>query len=151
MAEVAEIVLASGLDPKSLKLEITESFAVEDSRNTRDMLEELRNLGVRIYLDDFGTGYSSLGYLHQLPLDAIKIDRSFVMRMDSGATHLQLVHTVRELARNIGVAAVAEGVETLEQLATLRELECDSAQGYLFSKPVTASEIGRILEADPRW
>ena len=148
---VADVVRASGLDPHSLKLEITESFAIDDPKGTRGMLQELRELGVRIYLDDFGTGYSSLGYLHQLPLDAIKIDRSFVTQMNLGATHLQLVRTVRSLAENIGVFAVAEGVETPEQLDALRAMGCESAQGYLFSKPVTAHEAGLLLETDPHW
>ena len=148
---VAATLAASGLDPRSLKLEITESFAIEDADLTRAMLEELRALGARIYLDDFGTGYSSLGYLHRLPLDAIKIDRSFVMQMDAGPTHLKLVDTVRALAHNIGVAAVAEGVETEAQLRTLRALGCESAQGFLFSRPVPPAEIEQLLDQDPRW
>ena len=148
---VADTLRASGLDPSCLKLEITESFAIEDADLTRSMLEELRGLGTRIYLDDFGTGYSSLGYLHRLPLDAIKIDRSFVMRMEAGPTHLQLVDTVRALAHNIGVAAVAEGVETESQLRTLRSLGCESAQGFLFSKPLPPADVERLLERDPRW
>ena len=148
---VADTLRASGLDPSSLKLEITESFAIEDADLTRAMLEELRGLGTRIYLDDFGTGFSSLGYLHRLPLDAIKIDRTFVMQMDEGPTHLQLVDTVRALAHNIGVAAVAEGVETESQLVTLRRLGCESAQGFLFSRPVPPADIERLLDEDPRW
>jgi EAL domain-containing protein (putative c-di-GMP-specific phosphodiesterase class I) len=148
---VAETIKASGLDPRSLKLEITESFVIDDARGTRGMLEELRRLGVQIYLDDFGTGYSSLAYLHTLPLDAIKIDRSFVTGMESGPTQLQLVHTVRALAKNIGVVSVAEGVETEGQLKTLRALGCESAQGYLFSKPITAKAIGELMRTDPRW
>ena len=104
-------------------------------------------MGVRIYLDDFGTGYSSLGFLHQWPLDAIKIDRSFVTRMHTEPTHLQLVRTVRALASNIGVAAVAEGVETEAQLETLREIGCEYAQGYLFSKPAPSEEMEKLLVA----
>jgi diguanylate cyclase (GGDEF)-like protein len=147
---VADTVSASGLDPHHLKLEITESVAIDDPDRTRGMLEELRSLGVRMYLDDFGTGYSSLGHLHQLSLDAIKIDRMFVMRMDD-PMHLQLVRTVRDLARNIGVAVIAEGVETQAQLDVLRHLGCESAQGYLFSRPVAVAEIDQLLERDPRW
>ena len=148
---VADTIKASGLDPRSLKLEITESFVIDDSLGTRAMLEELRHLGVKIYLDDFGTGYSSLAYLHTLPLDAIKIDRSFVTGMETGRTQMQLVQTVRSLAQNIGVVAVAEGVETNAQLKTLRSLGCESAQGYLFSKPVAAPAIVELLRSDPRW
>ena len=151
VAHMAGIVRTSGLDPRCLKLEITESVAIDDPERTRGMLDELRGLGVRMYLDDFGTGYSSLGQLHRLSLDAIKIDRSFVMRMSEGPMHWQLVRTVRDLARNIGVTVIAEGVETPEQLAELRGLGCESAQGYLFSRPVPASEMERVLERDPRW
>jgi diguanylate cyclase (GGDEF)-like protein len=151
VAHVSETIARCGLDPHSLKLEITESFAIDDATRTLTMLEELKALGVRIYLDDFGTGYSSLGYLHQLPLDAIKIDRSFVTRMETGATHLQLVRTVRTLAQNIGVSAVAEGVETTAQLQTLRDLGCEYAQGYLFSKPVAPEEVEQLLATDPTW
>ncbi|MFL5560874.1 MAG: putative bifunctional diguanylate cyclase/phosphodiesterase [Gemmatimonadaceae bacterium] len=148
---VAGTVSASGLDPHTLKLEITESFAIAEPARTRELLTELRALGIQIYLDDFGTGYSSLGYLHQLPLDGIKIDRSFVMQMDSGPLYRQLVHTVRDLAVNIGVAAIAEGVENEDQLATLREMGCSSAQGYLFSRPIPVAEIEVLLGNDPRW
>ena len=149
--EVAGVIAKNELDPRCLKLEITESFAIEDPELTRRILEELRATGVGIYLDDFGTGYSSLAYLHQLPLDAIKIDRSFVMGMDAGTTQLQLVHTVRALARSIGVVAVAEGVETKEQLTVLRELGCESAQGYYFSRPVSATDVRQLLRRDERW
>ncbi|HEX2781158.1 MAG TPA: bifunctional diguanylate cyclase/phosphodiesterase [Gemmatimonadaceae bacterium] len=148
---VAETVTASGLDPRTLKLEITESFAIDDPERTRDYLTQLRALGIRIYLDDFGTGYSSLGQLHQLPLDGIKIDRAFVMQMEQRPVNRQLVHTVRDLAMNIGVAAVAEGVETTSQLEVLRAIGCESAQGYLFSRPVPVGEIEVLLGADPRW
>lgn len=131
--------------------EITETIAIDDPERTRGMLDELRGLGVRMYLDDFGTGYSSLGQLHRLSLDAIKIDRSFVMRMTEGPMHCQLVHTVRNLPRNIGVTVIGEGVETVQQLEESRALGCESAQGYLFSRPVPAIEMERILERDPRW
>jgi EAL domain-containing protein (putative c-di-GMP-specific phosphodiesterase class I) len=151
VAHVAGTVRSSGLDPRCLKLEITESVAIDDPDRTRGMLEELRKLGVRMYLDDFGTGYSSLGHLHQLSLDAIKIDRSFVRRMSEGPIHLQLVHTVRDLARNIGVTVIAEGVETAAQLEALRGIGCESAQGYLFSRPVPVEEVAQLLERDPTW
>ena len=151
VSRVEETIRATGIDPKLLRLEITESIAIEDTHRTLEMLAALRQLGVRIYLDDFGTGYSSLGSLHQWPLDAIKIDRTFVMRMHTEPTHLQLVRTVRALASNIGVVAVAEGVETEAQLATLREIGCEFAQGYLFSKPAPSEEMEKLLSANPRW
>ena len=148
---VEKTIRATGIDPKLLRLEITESIAIEDTHRTLEMLAALRQLGVRIYLDDFGTGYSSLGSLHQWPLDAIKIDRTFVTRMHTEPTHLQLVRTVRALASNIGVVAVAEGVETEAQLATLREIGCEFAQGYLFSKPAPSEEMERLLSENPIW
>lgn len=148
---VAEILEIAQLDPKTLKLEITESSLIDNPERTRETLVALRELGVRVYLDDFGTGWSSLRYLHELPLDAIKIDRSFVARMEQGATHLQLVHTVRALALNIGVQAVAEGVENPVQLQLLRSLGCDAAQGFLFSRPIPRREMERVLKEDPRW
>jgi len=151
VSRVEDTIRATGIDPRLLRLEITESIAIDDKQRTLEMLAALRQLGVRIYLDDFGTGYSSLGYLHQWPLDAIKIDRTFVTRMHTDPTHLQLVRTVRALASNIGVAAVAEGVETEAQLETLREIGCEYAQGYLFSKPAPADEMERLLSEDPRW
>ena len=106
---------------------------------------------MQLTIDDYGTGYSSLSYLQRLPVDAIKIDRTFVTRMHTEPTHLQLVRTVRALASNIGVAAVAEGVETEAQLATLREIGCEYAQGYLFSKPAPSDEMESLLSEDPRW
>ncbi|HUF28005.1 MAG TPA: bifunctional diguanylate cyclase/phosphodiesterase [Gemmatimonadaceae bacterium] len=151
VTHVGAVLEVSGLEPHSLKLEITESSLIEDPERARRVLEALRRLGVRVYLDDFGTGWSSLRYLHELPLDALKIDRSFVTRMHEGPTHLQLVHTVRALARNIGVSAVAEGVENRAQLSALRKLGCESAQGFLFSPPVPPKEMERILIRDPRW
>ena len=150
-ARTIRTVAESGLSAASLKLEITESLIIDDGTRTRATLELLREKGIRIYLDDFGTGYSSLAYLHRFPLDAIKIDRSFVMRMDAGDMHLQLVRTVRTLARNINVAAVAEGVETASQLATLRDMGCEYAQGYLFSRPLPATGIEQLLIEDPKW
>ncbi|HVE78497.1 MAG TPA: bifunctional diguanylate cyclase/phosphodiesterase, partial [Gemmatimonadaceae bacterium] len=151
VAHLVECVTAADLPATAVKLEITESFAIEDAALTRSMLEALRALGVRIYLDDFGTGYSSLAYIHEIPLDGIKIDRSFVTRMDVAETHRQLVHTVRTLAQNIGVAAVAEGVETPAQLDALRLLGCEAAQGFLFSRPVPPGAIEELLRKDPRW
>jgi diguanylate cyclase (GGDEF)-like protein len=150
-AKLAQTVRDSGFDPTSLKLELTESCAIDNPTRTREVLEELRALGIGFYLDDFGTGYSSLSYLHTLPLDAIKIDRSFVRRMEEAPMHMQLVRTVRDLAHNIGVQAVAEGVESQAQLATLRALGCQSAQGFFFSRPIPPDEIEQLLRNPPTW
>lgn len=148
---VSEAVQRSGVDPKSVKLEITESTAMAEPERTSSMIAELRALGMGVYLDDFGNGYSNLAYLHRLPLDGIKIDRGFVTQMHEGPMPMQLVRTVRDLARNIGVPAIAEGVESQEQLAALRGLGCEAAQGYLFSRPVPAPQMEELLGADLRW
>lgn len=150
-AVVEEVVRRSGLDAASVRLEITESFAIDDAERTARLIRDLRVLGIGVYLDDFGTGYSNLDHLHRLSLDGLKIDRSFVMQMHDGPTQEQIVRTVRDLARNIGVPAIAEGVESHQQLDALRALGCEAAQGYLFSRPVPASEMERLLAAGTRW
>ena len=149
--QVTTIVRETGINPSSLKLEITESVIVDNDDLARQVLVQLRALGVQVYLDDFGTGYSSLGYLHRLPLDAIKIDRSFVGQMESDDRSYQLVRTVRLLAKNVGLSVVAEGVETNEQLRAIRGLGCEFAQGFLFSKPVSVEEVDALLAQDPHW
>jgi diguanylate cyclase (GGDEF)-like protein/PAS domain S-box-containing protein len=134
-----------GLPPAALKLELTESSLVEDPATAAGVLRALKRREVQVYLDDFGTGYSSLSTLHRLPLDALKIDRSFVAGMDGGSTGAQkgaeIVRTIVALARSLGVRVVAEGVESHEQLAALRALGCDFAQGYLISPPLPADEF----------
>jgi EAL domain-containing protein (putative c-di-GMP-specific phosphodiesterase class I) len=115
------------------------------------MLERLREMGVVLCMDDFGTGYSSLGYLHRFPLDVVKIDRSFVRRMDRDARSAQLVHAIVNLARNLRVGVVAEGVETREQLAALRGMACDEAQGFLFAEPMPADKAALMLSSNPLW
>jgi diguanylate cyclase (GGDEF)-like protein/PAS domain S-box-containing protein len=139
----------SGLDPRSLELEITESMVMEDTKAAVEMLNQLRALGVRLSIDDFGTGYSSLSYLHRFPVGTLKIDRSFVSRMD-GNGNSEIVGTIVMLARSLDMATVAEGVETAEQLEQLRSLECEYFQGFLFSQPVTAEKATRLLAGEPR-
>lgn len=148
---VQATVRQSGVDPASVRLEITESFAIADANRTSALISDLRGLGIGVYLDDFGTGFSNLGLLHRLPLDGRKIDRTFVMQMHDGPTQERIVRTVRNLARDIGVPAIAEGVESPRQLAVLRELDCEAARGYLFSRPVPANEMERLLAAGTRW
>jgi EAL domain-containing protein (putative c-di-GMP-specific phosphodiesterase class I) len=102
-------------------------------------------------MDDFGTGYSSLSYLTRLPIDAIKIDRAFVSHMEVEDKHFQLVRTILTLARSLNMRAVAEGVTSAAQLIALRKLGCEFGQGYLFSSPVPAADVGALLETDERW
>ncbi|HVE80332.1 MAG TPA: EAL domain-containing protein, partial [Gemmatimonadaceae bacterium] len=149
--QVQAALADTGTDPAHLKLEITESVIVENADLARTTLAALKALGVHVHLDDFGTGYSSLSYVHRLPLDAIKIDRGFVGAMEAEDRSFQLVRTVRMLARSLGIATIAEGVETQAQLMTLRKVGCEFAQGFLFSRPQPAETIGAILAEDRRW
>jgi EAL domain-containing protein (putative c-di-GMP-specific phosphodiesterase class I) len=123
-----------------LKLEITESAVIENPKLVRGMLVKLKELGVQICMDDFGTGYSSLSHLHVLPLDTLKIDRSFIKELQHDPNSLAIVRTMMELARNLGIDVVSEGVELLEQAELLKGLNCRYAQGYLYSRPVTLEE-----------
>ena len=144
--DVETILAASGVEPSALELEITESVVMDQSETGVRTLGRLRDLGVRIVLDDFGTGYSSLSYLKHLPLDTIKIDRSFVAGLEAAADR-SIVDAVIALAHGLGIGVVAEGIETTSQAELLRELGCDLGQGYLFSRPVPAAATGRLLRA----
>ena len=124
---------------------------IRDDDTALAILHQLRALGVRIALDDFGTGYSSLIYLHQLPIDAIKIDRELVSTMDSDEKNLRLVRTILTFAQIIGVRAEAEGICSAEQLRELRSLKCEHGQGYLFSAPIPHDAVDEVLTADPVW
>ena len=144
----------SGLPPERLELEITETVLLENNAKNLAILRAIKNLGVAIVLDDFGTGYSSMTYLQMFPFDRIKIDRSFIQNMTHHAADAAIVCAVAGLGRNLGIATVAEGVETEEQLIALRAAGCQLAQGYLFSRPVPASELAFdrpiALRQDPR-
>jgi diguanylate cyclase (GGDEF)-like protein len=150
VAEIREVI---GVDPQAaqgLELELTESLIMENVEHSIATLEAIRAMGVRIAIDDFGTGYSSLSYLSKLPVDTLKIDRSFVVEMTTGAQGLALVSTIVKLGHSLGLAIVAEGVETAEQAARLREMGCDEMQGYLFSKPVPGDAFeSRFLGPPP--
>lgn len=134
---IAETLRETGLDPHSLVLEITETAAVDDTRSTAGFLQELKGLGIQLAIDDFGTGYSSLSYLKHLPVDFLKIDRSFVRGLGQDIKDTKIVSTIIELSHALGSRVIAEGVETAEQLMQLQELGCTLAQGYYFSKPLT--------------
>ncbi|MDQ7010643.1 MAG: EAL domain-containing protein, partial [Mariprofundaceae bacterium] len=142
---VEKILSESGLPPNRLEVEITEGSAMEDVERSRNVLHALQRLGVNAAIDDFGTGFSSLGYLKNFPITALKIDRTFI----AGVTHDQkdaaIVTTIIEMAHNLGLKVIAEGVETDEQLAFLKEHGCDVGQGYLFSVPLTPEEVPDFL------
>jgi diguanylate cyclase (GGDEF)-like protein/PAS domain S-box-containing protein len=146
--QVSRVLKETGVEPRSLKLEITESIMMENIETAISVLNQLRALGVELSIDDFGTGYSSLSYLHRFPVSTLKIDRSFVSRMDGNNENAEIVRTIIMLARNLDMNVVAEGVETEEQVAQLRALKCEYAQGFLFSKPVDASHADHLLAND---
>jgi diguanylate cyclase (GGDEF)-like protein/PAS domain S-box-containing protein len=147
VAETARVLRETGLPPSALVLEVTESAIMEDFEIAGARLEELRSLGLRLALDDFGTGYSSLSYLRDLPMDAVKIDKSFIDRVAQDTEGAAMVRSVIELTRALGLTSIAEGVESGEQLAVLEELGCDNAQGYLFARPVSGTSAPSLLQA----
>lgn len=138
-------LVAADLAPRCLKLEITESYLMENSEKVTEIMERLREIGVEISLDDFGTGYSSLSYLHRLPVDYLKIDRSFVSRITDSRENSEIVYTIIKLAQNLKMKVIAEGIETIEQLEHLKSLKCEYGQGFYFSKPVEASAAERFI------
>ena len=143
---VSAALEASGLEPRRLELEVTESLILDQDPATVDTLHRLRGLGVRIALDDFGTGYSSLSYLRSFPFDKIKIDQSFVRDLSQRADCVAIVGAVAQLARSLAMATVAEGVETEDHLAKVRASGCTEVQGYLFSRPVPGKDIVAVID-----
>jgi EAL domain-containing protein (putative c-di-GMP-specific phosphodiesterase class I) len=133
------------LPPQSLKLEITESAVMDNPGLAPSILEQIKALGVQLYLDDFGTGYSSLNCLHRFPIDALKVDRSFIDNVAERRDYSAVVHAIVELAHNLNIKLVAEGIENSDQSIMLQALECDLAQGYFFSRPLTASDATDFL------
>ena len=138
-------IARSGVDPRLLKVEVTESALMENPEHIRAIISGLREIGIRIGIDDFGTGYSSLAYLHRLPLDLLKIDKSFVSNMLSCSETREIVRTIISLAQNLDLDIVAEGVESEDQRRLLFEMGCTHAQGYLFSRPVPAATLPTML------
>lgn len=141
----------SDLNPSSLVLEIAESVVMRDARSTVSTFEDLTNLGVRLAIDDFGTGYSSLFYLRRFPVDYLKIDRSFVERLDGDPDDAVITSGIIGLAHTLGMRVIAEGTETAEQLLWLRELECDLAQGSNFSEPLPGEAATVLLKTNPAY
>jgi diguanylate cyclase (GGDEF)-like protein/PAS domain S-box-containing protein len=138
------ILMETGLDPIHLELELTETFLMQDATSTAAVLSAIHELGVRLTLDDFGTGYSSLSHLKRFPIGTLKIDQSFVRNITTDADDASIVSAVINMAKSLGMCVVAEGVETPQQLAFLREHNCPEGQGYYFSRPVTAGEFTKI-------
>jgi len=154
-ARFEKILDETGLDPSALKLEITESVLMEGSETVTSLFARLKEMGVELHLDDFGTGYSSLSYLHRFPLDALKIDRTFVAKLDSPDQSVDdgpaFVRSIVALARSRRMGVIAEGVETAEQLAQLRALECEIGQGFYFSQAVEGELATALIDGPTPW
>jgi len=148
---VVDILDSTQLPAGSLKLEVTESLLMQQPTQTIAILQSLRDIGTKISIDDFGTGYSSLAYLHQMPLDVLKVDRSFVNGMFESEKHLAIVRTIIGLASSLQLQVIAEGVETVEQLQKLESLGCGMIQGYYLSKPIPAEDAIKLLERKWEW
>jgi diguanylate cyclase (GGDEF)-like protein len=149
--QIRETLEETHVDPRHIKLEITESAVMENAETAAQLMRRLKGLGVQLSIDDFGTGYSSLGYLHRFPVDILKVDRSFIGRIGEAAENIEIVRTIISLAENMGMQVVAEGVETMSQLSQLRRLNCQFGQGYLFSRPVDATSIDAWISGKPDW
>ncbi|MBE9114627.1 EAL domain-containing protein [Lusitaniella coriacea LEGE 07157] len=143
--QIEQTLKSVGLEARSLKLEITESAIIENPESAAITLSKLKKMGIGLSLDDFGTGYSSLSYLHRFPVDTIKIDRSFIDRIDKEDDGLEIVRTIVSLTQNLGLDAIAEGVETSEQLNLLQQLKSNYGQGYFFAKPLTPIDAEKWL------
>jgi EAL domain-containing protein (putative c-di-GMP-specific phosphodiesterase class I) len=143
--QINSVLLKTGLDADSLILEITESVIMDNPDLTAKIIMDLHDIHVRLQIDDFGTGYSSLSYLHHFPVDALKIDRSFVKLMNDDSDKLEIVKLIIAMAHNLKMNVVAEGIETIEQYDQLNALDCEYLQGFFFSKPISAEDIETFL------
>jgi diguanylate cyclase (GGDEF)-like protein/PAS domain S-box-containing protein len=148
---IEEILRETGIRPGGLRLEITEGTIMVQAEDAIAKLLALRSFGVKLYIDDFGTGYSSLSYLHRLPVDALKIDRSFISEMNGGDDRSEIVGTIVTLARILRMDVAAEGIETAEQVSRLRALSCHYGQGYFFSEPLAGIAAGGLIQAGASW
>jgi len=146
---VAEALEESGIDPAGLCLEVTVSVLIEDPESSTATLAQLKALGVQIAVDDFGTGYSSLEHLRRFPIDSVKIDRSFVRGLPHSSEDVAIVSAVIELGHALNLSVVAEGVETSDQLGNLQAAGCDSAQGFLFSRPEHPDVVNELVVTPP--
>ena len=147
LARVRDILHATCIPAHCLQLEITESLAAQDEK-VQLQLHDLKALGIKLALDDFGTGYSSLACLHLLPVDTVKIDRSFVCQADTSLHHKLLIDATVKVAHSLGMNTVAEGIETQAQLDVVRALGCEKGQGYLFSRPLASDALLRWMQND---
>jgi EAL domain-containing protein (putative c-di-GMP-specific phosphodiesterase class I) len=145
LPKLTRIIRASGLDPSSLELEITESVVMSHGECAVAVLENLESIGVQLAIDDFGTGYSSLAYLKRFPIHTVKVDRSFIKDIPADSGDMKIARAIIAMAHALGLKVVAEGVENAEQLGALRALRCDSAQGYFLFRPLPREEVPAVL------
>ncbi|MBH68175.1 MAG: diguanylate cyclase [Rhodospirillaceae bacterium] len=148
---VVDNLQKSGLKAENLKLEITESVLMENAHRSIEMLNQLKDLNIKVCVDDFGTGYSSLSYLHTFPIDTLKVDRSFVNDMGRNYRNMEIIRTITMLAHNLKLDVIAEGVETAEQHAQLSALGCQYAQGFYFSRPIDSDNATNLIQLGQRW
>lgn len=154
VGQIKDVLTELNISGQTLKLEITESMMMDDVEKAIDLLKQLKSLGLRLSIDDFGTGYSSLSYLHRFPVDTLKIDRSFVSRMEIGhenSKYSQIVRTVISLGHNLDLDVIAEGIETIDQMLALQSLDCEYGQGYFFAKPLSKEAATDLLANPPQW
>ena len=151
VADAKEALNLAGLDARYLRLELTETALMESIDRVMTQLAQLRTLGIELLIDDFGTGYSSLARLHHFPISGLKIDRSFVSGSSANEGNLDIMTTIVTLAKKLGVNAIAEGIETIKQLALLKQLKCEYGQGYFFSKPLNAAAAEALIASTPSW
>jgi EAL domain-containing protein (putative c-di-GMP-specific phosphodiesterase class I) len=146
IADVSRALASSGLKPGSLTLEITETALMRNPEQTARRLHAVKDLGVRIAIDDFGTGYSSFAHLKQFPVDALKIDRSFISQVSENPEGETLLRTLVQLGKALSIETLAEGIELEHQLELLQDERCDSGQGFLFARPLSVEDAGALLE-----
>ncbi|MGF1482111.1 MAG: EAL domain-containing protein [Cyanophyceae cyanobacterium] len=151
LRQVQQTIADVGLDSRCLKLEITESMVTEDLEGAIALLQQLKALNLKLSIDDFGTGYSSLSTLHRFPIDTLKIDKSFVCRLEESSQYAEIVKTIVVLGHNLGLEIIAEGIETAAQMQMLRALGCEYGQGYLFAKPLSKEAVAKLIAQEPQW
>ncbi|WP_414563228.1 MULTISPECIES: EAL domain-containing protein [unclassified Anabaena] len=151
ITEIDQVIDATQINPASLELEITESVIMENNHAVKTIIQQLKDRGIKLTIDDFGTGYSSLSYLHRFPLNALKIDKSFVKVMEDSEENMGLVPAMISIAESMGMSVIAEGVETTKQLEKLKFLNCNFAQGYLFSQPLEPHLVPKFINEAPQW
>nr|WP_242054989.1 EAL domain-containing protein [Nostoc flagelliforme] len=149
--QIGQILDSTGLDAGTLMLEIAESVIVENGHQVTAAILQLREMGIDLSIDDFGTGYSSLGGLYKFPISVLKIDRSFISRMNTNSKNIEIIEIIVTLAHKLGVDVLAEGVETEEQLALLRNLNCKYGQGHFFSVPLNSLAAEALIMENPQW